>query len=220
MCGRYTLTQPKKIKSRFNTNNDIKSFNKSYNIAPSQYLPTIIKNSPKKITMMKWGFVPHWGKDKNFNLINIRSDTVQQKPYFKNILSKNRCLVPSDGFFEWKKIKVKGKEEKIPYYIHLKDKKLFSFAGIYNILKDAEGKEILTFAILTTKPNKLVKKIHNRMPVILKEEYEDKWLVKTTENKKLYKFLGPFPSKEMESYKISKKVNNPENDNSSILKRA
>ena len=217
MCGRYTLTQPKKIKSRFETSSDIENFDKSYNIAPSQYLPTITKNSPNQITMMKWGFVPHWGKDKNFNLINIRSDTVEEKPYFKNILTKNRCLVPSDGFFEWKKVKLEGKEEKIPYFIHLKGKKLFSFAGIYSSVKDAEGKEILTYAILTTKPNSLVKKIHNRMPVILKEESEQKWLDKKKEAKKLYELLKPYPSKDMESYKISKKVNNPVNDDPSII---
>ncbi|MBN1168635.1 SOS response-associated peptidase [Candidatus Woesebacteria bacterium] len=220
MCGRYTLTQPEKLKKRFKTVNDIKKIEPSYNIAPAQYLPTITRNSPNKITMMKWGFVPHWGKDKKLSLINIRSETVKEKPYFKNILFKDRCLIPSDGFFEWKKIKLDEKEEKIPYYIRFKDHKIFSFAGIYIILKDAEGKEIFTFAILTTKPNSLVAKIHNRMPVILQEENEDLWLNSSASLNDLLKVLKPYSAKPMTAHKISKKVNSPRNDYPSILERA
>lgn len=217
MCGRYTLTQPSKIRVRFKTANDIENVNPFYNIAPAQYLPTITRNSPNRITIMKWGFIPSWSKDKKFSLINIRSETVKEKSYFANILSQNRCLIPSDGFFEWRKLKTKNREEKVPYFIHLKNNQLFSFAGIYTTFDDAEGKEIFTFAILTSKPNPLIKKIHNRMPVILLEEDENSWLDKKTSINNLFNFLKPYPVKEMESYKISMKVNDPRNDDFSVL---
>lgn len=217
MCGRYTLINPKKIKKRFETENEVKEFEKSYNIAPSMYLPTITRSSPNKITFMKWGFVPEWSKGKYFSMINIRDDTLKNKVYFQNKLQNNRCLVPADGFFEWKRVKTRRGVDKIPYYIYLKNNPLFSFAGIYNKLKDAEGKEIYTFAIITTKPNHLVKDIHDRMPVILEKKDEDRWLENTNDFNIYFPLLNPYPPAKMEAHIVSAKVNSPRNDSSDII---
>jgi putative SOS response-associated peptidase YedK len=217
MCGRYTLINPKKIKKRFDTENDAKEFDKSYNIAPSMYLPTITKNSPNKIIFMRWGFVPDWSKGKKFSMINIRDDTLKTKIYFQNKLHTNRCLVPADGFFEWKRVKTKRGVDKIPYYIYIKNNPLFSFAGIYNKLHDAEGKDIHTFAIVTAKPNHLVKDIHDRMPVILERKDEDRWLKDTNDVNNYFPLLRPYPPAKMEAHKISLKVNSPSNDSPDII---
>src|SRR5690554_1334809 len=138
MCGRFTLgPSPEELKKRFKLKK-LPLLNKSYNIAPSRSLPVIIRQSPNRIVMMKWGFV--WDKKAKFGTINLRRDSFKEKPFFKRFLLHNRCLIPADGFYEWGILNLEGKEEKYPFYFYLKDRKLFGFAGVYNTLKDAEGK--------------------------------------------------------------------------------
>jgi putative SOS response-associated peptidase YedK len=217
MCGRYTLTSITGFKKRYGLLDKIPGFDESYNISPSTYNPVIIGNSPNKIVMMKWGFIPGWSKDKKFSLINIRRESIKEKPYFKNILGGFRCLIPADGFYEWKRIKLENVEEKIPYFFHLHDRKIFSFAGLYSKISDAEGKAIYTYAIITCPPNTVMSEVHNRMPVILNEKDEDCWLdPKIKDNDKLNSFLVPFPST-LNLYPVGRGINDPANDNNSLV---
>jgi putative SOS response-associated peptidase YedK len=216
MCGRFTVARPEKIEARFKTSNRLPLFEPSWNISPSQTIPVITRNSPNKIVMMKWGLV--WNKDSKFGTINIRSESTREKPFFRNYLLNKRCLIVADSFYEWGEVNLEGINEKYPFNFFLKDRKLFSFAGLYNDFTDAEGKPYYTCAILTTTPNKLVSKIHNRMPVIIKEKDEDSWL--DPENKDfdaLYKFLVPYPEDEMGMYIVGKRVNSPKNDDEKLV---
>lgn len=215
MCGRYTIGAPGKIKKRFSAINKMPLFDSSWNIAPSQTIPTITRNSPNKIKMMRWGFL--FGKNAKSGTINIRSETTKEKPYFKHFLLEKRCIIPADGFYEWGMVNLEGKEEKYPFYFYLNDRSIFGFAGLYNVFEDAEGKKVYSCAILTCPPNSIVRKVHNRMPVMLEKTDEDSWL--DPDNKDfegLQKLMKPYPAKSMKYHLVSKRVNNPRNDDKKL----
>jgi putative SOS response-associated peptidase YedK len=221
MCGRFVLGDTDAIYLRYKiiVSEDIKKEIKPrYNIAPSQYVPIIYqdKKQENKIEMMRWGLVPFWAKDPKigFKMINARADTVAKKPSFKNLLKSKRCIVPSTGFYEWKKT-VKGK---IPYYIGLENNEIFALAGLYDIWKDTEGKEHKTFTIITTEPNNILSSIHIRMPVILQQKFEDLWLDNTAQDTiSIIQILKPFSDDNMKAYIVSKEVNNPRNDKPQLI---
>jgi putative SOS response-associated peptidase YedK len=218
MCGRFTLGNPKKVQQRFNTANRTPLLEPSFNIAPSQTLPVITRNSPNRIIMMRWEFT--WSKNAKHGTINIRKETTKEKKYFQRILLTQRCIIPADGFYEWRTVNLEGKDEKYPFFIFLKNRPLFGFAGLYNKLIDAEGKPLYTFAILTCPPNSVVKEVHHRMPAILEEKDENSWL--DTENKdlkRLHNIIKPYPSKSMKLHPVSKRVNNPRNDDEKLTER-
>lgn len=218
MCGRFTLGNPQKIQKRFETSNKIPIFEPSFNITPNQTVPVVTRNSPNMITMMRWGFA--WSKDAKQGTINIRKETTKEKKYFQRVLLNQRCIIPTDGFYEWRTVNLEGKDEKYPFYIYLKNRPLFGFAGLFNKLADAEGKSIYTFAILTCPPNSLVKKVHHRMPAILKEKDEDSWLdPKNKDFNKLYKSVESYPTEKMKLHPVSKRVNNPGNDDEKLINR-
>lgn len=149
-------------------------------------------------------------------MINARAETLTQKPSFKHLLKSKRCLVPSSGFYEWKRID----KRKIPYYIGIKNSKIFSFAGLYDNWKDSVGNELKTFTIITTNSNNTLKPIHNRMPVILEREFEEDWLdVKTHDFDSLKQMLKPYPDDKMIAYAVSTEVNNPSNDNPELIRK-
>jgi putative SOS response-associated peptidase YedK len=217
MCGRFTLSKPEKIPTRFHTAKKLPLIEASYNIAPSQTLPTIVRKSPNRVVMMRWGFV--WNKDSKYGTINIRSETTKEKPFFRKFLLTSRCIVPSDGFYEWRTVNLEGKEEKYPFFICLKERKMFGFAGIYNKLADAEGRPQFYFAILTCSPNSKVKEVHHRMPVILGKKSENEWLdPETRDFDRLYSLLKPYPEGEMKLHPVSKRVNSPRNDDEDLIK--
>jgi len=207
------------MKKRFNTINNTK-FKSSYNIAPGKSVPVIIKNSPNKISLMKWGLIPFWAKDPQIGhkMINARAEGIQNKPSFNVPIKTRRCLVPADGFYEWKKIKLEKKEEKFPWFIGLKTNKTFSMAGIYDIRKDAQGKEIQSYAIITTNSNELLKPIHERMPVIIKKRHENLWLDRNSKLSTILKLLIPYPENQMKGYPVSFLVNNPGNNSKDLIK--
>lgn len=216
MCGRFVVTKPEKILTRFKTNNNPLNFTSSWNVSPSETLPTITRNSPNRIRMMKWGYM--WNKNSKYGTINIRAETTKEKPYFKRILLNQRCIIPADGFYEWRTVNLEGKDEKYPFFIYLKDNSMFGFAGLYNKLEDAEGKPFYTFAIITCPPNKIVNEVHNRMPVILEKKYETEWL--DPENKdfeKLHKLLKSYEASKMKLHPVSKRVGNPRNDDDKLI---
>lgn len=216
MCGRFTILNPRAINSRFATSNKMPLFKPSYNIAPSGFVPTITRNSPNKITMMNWGLV--FSTKVKYGTINLRAESFKEKPIFKHFLSEKRCLIVADSFYEWGEVNLEGKPEKYPFNFFLKDRPLFGFAGIYNDLTNSKGIKTYTCAIITTTPNKVVGKIHNRMPVIIPEDKEDTWLDPENSNfEKLFGLLSPYPENKMKMQIVSKRVNSPRNDDPSLI---
>lgn len=219
MCGRFGVSTPENIEDRFNTMGDALDMSPSYNIAPSFHVPVITRNSPNKAELMKWGFIPHWTKDlkKARSVINARDDSVMVSPFYREAFYHDRCIVPFSFFYEWKRFTLDGKEQKQPYLFKVKGEELMGFAGIYSTLKDAEGREFKTFAIITTSPNKLLKPIHNRMPVILHKDDEDRWLTYESEVHEMHSLLKPYPATKMESWRVSTEVNSPRNDSPELI---
>lgn len=219
MCGRFGISTPENIDERFNVEDYKVSILPRYNIAPSYDIPVITKNSPNKAILMKWGFIPQWVKDlkKARSVINARDDSVFTSGYYRGAIAHERCIVPFSFFYEWKKFQMDGKEQKQPYLFKVKNQDLMGFAGLYSVINDAEGRELNTFCIITTSPNKLMKPIHNRMPVILHKEDEENWLTEGTEVKVIKELLKPYPAKEMESWRVSTFINSPRNDNPALI---
>lgn len=223
MCGRFQLSvKGKEISERFNVevHDEIHRPDTGaaqslmrYNCAPMQWLPIISNAAPQLLTPARWGLVPFWAKDatKAAKMINARAETVLQKSAFKNAFLNRRCLVPSNGFYEWKKT-----SEKPAYRFFLKDGGLFAMAGLWDQWKDNQGNVIQTFTILTTNANALMQDIHERMPVILSSKDENKWL-NSNNTDELQSLLKPYQSEEMDCYRVSSLVNSVANDNPQIV---
>lgn len=146
-----------------------------YNAAPTQPLPIIIEEKGvRRMVMMRWGLIPSWARDASMGaqLINARFETLAEKPSFKDALTTRRCLIPSDGFFEW----VSEGKRKRPFRITTEPNRIFAIAGLWDRWIDPDHKEILSFTIITVPAGAQIKHIHDRMPLILPEEIEDKWL--------------------------------------------
>jgi len=206
MCGRFTLTSEiKELREHFSAVNNIE-FQRSYNIAPSREIPVIKQeNGDPHLSLCQWGLIPHWAKQSNYKAINARAETLKDKPYFREAFRKRRCLIPANGFYEWKKVN----GEKQAYYFHLKNSPLFAFAGLWEYW----GKEqrIESCAIITTAANSVMQPVHERMPVILTRENYADWLETGTES-----LLIPFPG-DMRCHIVGKAVNNPRNDNKELV---
>lgn len=178
MCGRFALQPGDKFYDRFNIENRLDALVERNNITPGQMVPVIMSKSPNRVELMKWGLIPHWAKEKNigYKMINARIETLVEKPSYRGPLKSKRCLVPASGFYEWQATRF----GKTPYFIHLKNEPLFSFAGLYDVWTDGEddGKveKIYSFTIITKNANKTISKIHDRMPVILEQSRESEWL--------------------------------------------
>lgn len=222
MCGRYTLTpEQKAIQRRFNIKPGPYMHEPRYNIAPSQPAPVIVRESENVLKMMKWGLVPHWAKDSKigFKLINARAETITKKPSFKTPFKKRRCLVLADGFYEWEN--EKSKRVKIPHIFVLKSRRPFAFAGLWDEWETPGGEPLLSFTIITTGPNDLMKTIHDRMPVILRKEDEELWLDPGVRDENtLLELLKPYESGLMEEYEVAVKVNSPNEDSPECVKPA
>lgn len=217
MCGRFSFSPLAKIiEDRFDVKVEPGQYKPRYNSAPSQDLAVISNKNPDELSYYKWGLIPFWAKDKKIGnkMINAKAETILEKASFKNPFKRKRCLVLSDGFYEWKKVNPK---EKIPYRIKMEDDSLFAMAGIWDTWKNEAGELINSFAIITTSPNELMENIHARMPVIIEKENEKAWL-NETDTDFLQSLLKPFPAKKMTAYSISKLVNYPKNDSPEILK--
>jgi len=218
MCGRFSLTKEEaEIEKRFNARFYSNDLVKRYNVAPSQLSIVITDASPKELKLFKWGLIPSWAKDPSIGnrMINARSETIREKPSFRNLIKRKRCLVVTDGFYEWKKIDSKTK---VPYRICLNDESLFTFGGLWDQWTDRSTGEIISsFTVITTNANKMVNEIHDRMPVILSKEDESIWLNKDSDKLDIDELLQPYPEDELKTYPISKKVNSPTNDSKEIL---
>ncbi|NQV18288.1 MAG: SOS response-associated peptidase [Armatimonadetes bacterium] len=209
MCGRFALfSSVQAIKKYYNYLNEVQDWKANYNIAPSQKIPVIInKNGEKNLEFFQWGLIPFWAKDKKngFKMINTRAETITEKPSFKYAFQKRRCLIPANGFYEWRK------KDKQPFFIQMKDSEIFSFAGIWENWKSPQGDFIQSCSIITTSANDFMKEIHHRMPAILPKDKEITWLSNQSQDK-LLSLLRPFHSDGMTAHKVSKEVNSVKNN--------
>jgi len=209
MCGRYSFAvEDELIKERFGVSVRSAIYKARYNCAPSQELAIISNQNPRELQFFRWGLIPFWAKDPLIGnkLINSKAETIAEKPSFKNAFQRRRCLVPADGFYEWKK-----NTTKTPYRIVLTNGAPFAMAGIWEKWVSADREIIHSFSIITTEPNGLMAPIHNRMPVILLPENEKMWLNNTNETT-LQELLKPYPAEMMKVFPVSKLVNSPKND--------
>lgn len=220
MCGRFTqMTEVKKVAESFGISlNREYPFKPRYNIAPSQGVPVILKKRELTIEIMQWGLVPSWSKDPSIGqrMINARAETVSEKPSFRGPLKNGRCLIYTDGFYEWKK---EG-HVKQPYFVRMKSQKPFLLGGLSSHWAGSDGAEILSFTILTTTPNDLMAPIHNRMPVILKKSSALEWMDHSTYDKsRLLTLLNAFASDEMEAFPVATIVNSPAHDSPDCVRK-
>ena len=218
MCARFTLAAAEKVLLEAYAAELAAEYKANWNIAPTQNSLVITADAPNVISPYHFGLVPHWAKDKKEGVraLNARSETVMELKTFKPLMEKNkRCLVLADSFYEWETLDTK---EKLPYRFVLPERPVFAFAGLYSWWKDKATEEwYKSFTILTTEPNALVSKLHNRMPVILTKEEEHIWLSDDVPMADLLELCNPFPDVEMSIYRVSKEVNNVRNNHCDLI---
>lgn len=219
MCGRFTLTlNMEKIAQAFGVEPTLDS-SPRYNIAPTQEVMTVLHEKeaqPAHLEWLRWGLIPGWAKEESIGsrMINARAETLAEKPSFKRLLHSRRCLIVADGFYEWKKA-AKGKT---PMYITMKDHEPFGFAGLWDLWKAPDGRQLRTCTIITTEPNSLMAEIHNRMPVILAREARDLWLdPEMKDEQALTSILRPYPAEHLTAREVSKLVNSPTIDSAELI---
>jgi putative SOS response-associated peptidase YedK len=180
-------------------------------VAPTQDVAVIIEDGAKKLITVRWGLVPAWAGDLSAGsrLINARAETLMERASFKEAFHSRRCLVVADGFYEWQK----AGGPKRPNYIRLRDGRAFGFAGLYERWVSSEKQTVTTCTIITCEPNDIMRPIHNRMPVIIPQEMEDRWLDRNVDDaSRLLNLLKPYPSERMRTPEVSSLVNSPAND--------
>lgn len=215
MCGRYRLSRRKPIiEEQFDAAPWDEDWNPRYNIAPTQQVP-VIRQHPREpvrqISNMRWRLVPHWAKDASgaAGTINARSETAADKPAFRDPLKFRRCMIPADGFYEWKRTGT----SKQPFCFEVDEGELFAFAGLWDGWRDPTGQWLKSCSILTTTPNAVISAVHDRMPVILDRESYDLWLDPGMTNAQVVsELLKPYDTRLMRSYPISTRINQVAND--------
>ncbi|WP_127584297.1 SOS response-associated peptidase [Paenibacillus koleovorans] len=224
MCGRYTITLTlEELVIRFVMDRtSLPFYSPRYNVAPGQMIMAVIHDGENnRAGELKWGLIPSWTKPENersggTGIINARSESVAQKPSFKALLERKRCIIPADSFYEWKPLPDgKGKQ---PMRIQLHDGSLFAMAALYDTWLTPEGQKLSTATIITTEANELIMDIHSRMPVILRPEDEKAWLDRNERSPhKLLPLLRPYPAAQMKAYPVSQAVGNVRNDTPELL---
>lgn len=217
MCGRFTLyVDSKKLNTVFHLTDNIFDYVPRYNIAPGQNVPVVTRNSDGRVILyMKWGLVPHWAKDAKIGnrLINARAETIDDKPAFKASFRHRRCLIPADGFYEWKK--ANGKQ---PVYISLPDRSVFAFAGIWAQWAPPGGGLINTCSIITTDANGFLKNIHDRMPVMFDQGWQFRAWLEQNDSSLLKKLLQPYTG-DLTAHPVSSAVNSSKSDSPQLIDR-
>ena len=220
MCGRYTVISPAPALAKRFTAQEVGEPVPNYNAAPSQALPIITNAAPGQIQLVRWGLVPAWSRDPagGPKPINARAETLAEKPSFRQLLARRRCLVLADSFYEWQATE----RGKIPHRILLKSEEPFAFAGLWDEWVDkASGEVHPTFTIITTEPNELMAKLHNRMPVILPgPEAEHAWLADDLGAAAHQQLLVPYDTSLMREYAITTRVNSPAHNDAEVLAAA
>jgi putative SOS response-associated peptidase YedK len=214
MCGRFTLTvDPADLQDAFSDYIFPAGFAPRFNIAPTQPILAIPNDGKHIADFFIWGLIPTWAKDPSIGnrLINARAETLAEKPSFRGSFKYHRCLILADGFYEWKS--QPGTKTKTPYFIHLKNRRPFAFAGLWDEWNSPDGSQIKSGTIITTHPNELMATLHNRMPVILPPSAYTQWLDPAAQSpENLQPLLKPYPPEEMIAHPVSTLVNNPSHD--------
>ena len=204
MCGRFVRHSPPSTYAELFGIDPIPG-GPSYNVAPTQNVAAIrISDGNREGVQLRWGLIPVWSKDKKTSFVNARSDTVLQKPAFRSAIKKRRCLVPADGYYEWKTV---GKKKQ-PYYFYMRDGRPFAFAGIWECWK-GEAEPLETCALLTTEPNEPARVVHDRMPVILPAASYDTWLDPSLDDPAaIQKLMATYPAAEMACHAVTPAMGN------------
>src|SRR5512140_616907 len=218
MCGRFTLFEADKILSKEFGVSGFPSLSPRYNIAPSQPIAAVRATtaSSREIAFLRWGLIPSWSKDPAIGnrLINARAETAAEKPSFRNAFRRHRCLIPANGFYEWQR-QERGKQ---PYFIRMRDGRVFAFAGLWDRWESPNEGVIETCTILTAAANAVLSPIHDRMPVILPQTDYAQWLDPAPKNMDtLSPLLVPFPPEDMLAIPVSPRVNAPSNDDEKCI---
>jgi putative SOS response-associated peptidase YedK len=224
MCGRFQASRsPAEIARWFKTTGPLPNLQQRYNAAPTQDLPVVlrdIESGERRLDALRWGLIPYWAKDAKiaYSTINAMAETVASKPAFREAFRSRRCLVPADGFYEWKKLEGKTKQ---PYRFAMADEAPFAFAGLWERWKEpASGETVRSFTIITCAPNALCAGVHNRMPVILDPANYPRWLGDTpATGAELQLLLAPFPAERMQAHEIGPAIGNVRNDDAGLVER-
>ncbi|MBI3481723.1 MAG: SOS response-associated peptidase [Bacteroidetes bacterium] len=216
MIERFSIgVSAKQLSSRFEVDEPA-SYQSRYNVAPSQLVPVITQGEPRGFSFFYWGQPPGWTKNKTLaeKIINVRVEQIDERPTLKKTLKSSRCIVAADGFYSWKKL---GKKSLIPWRFALKDKSIFSIAGLWEEYEDEDGNDFHTFTILTVPSNDFISPVCERMPVMFRKEQENIWLDKTTEEATLISLLVPFPSDAFDGFAVSPQLNTTSFDRPSLM---
>jgi putative SOS response-associated peptidase YedK len=220
MCGRFTQRQPTaKLGKEFGVE-EVPEVEARYNIAPTQEVLGVYESPDgREMTFYKWGLIPSWAKDTSMGtrLINARSETVTEKPAFRQAFKQRRCIIPTDGFYEWQRTEAR----KQPFFFRMHDERPFGFAGLWEHW-EGEGDQIInSCTILTTEANEVLRPVHDRMPVILHPEDYELWLDTDVRKLDLVKeVMKPYPAREMVGYPVSISINSPRSQGAELIKRA
>ncbi len=210
MCGRFALSAKTAQLEKLLPGRTVKIsaiLTNRYNIAPTQNISAIMNANTDELSSLKWGLIPSWAKDDSLasKMINARAETIFEKPSFKNLIVRRRCLIPASGYFEWK-IDPSSKG-KIPYYIKNSKDELFTFAGLWDSWKNNENEIINSVTIVTCQPNDKLSAIHNRMPVIINPDDRINWLENNLTKTDTDILLLPADPDLFDFYEVDKKVN-------------
>jgi putative SOS response-associated peptidase YedK len=220
MCGRYTLGTPlEQLLEVFDVPGVSFDYQPRFNVTPTQDMPVVVADGAggRKMGPLRWGLVPFWAKDPSIGnrMINARSETVAEKPAFKNAFRRRRCLVPADGFYEWEK----RTEGKVPHWIHQPGARPFAMAGLWEKWAPEGREPLFTFTILTTDASPDLRYIHPRMPVILPQDAWDPWLDAERDPAGLLGLLHSTAEGALEEWPVSTAVNSPANDGPELVER-
>lgn len=216
MCGRYVMTSPIEAMQQMFGFEERPNLPPRFNVAPSQEVPIVRRRKDgtgRELALVRWGLIPYWAKDSSigYKLINARAESLASKSAFREAFRKRRCLIPSNGFYEWEK---QGNSRQ-PWLIRPKGGGLMAFAGLWEVWRDpASGQRVHSCTVVTGEPNALAARWHDRMPVILAPEDYERWLDPAADIEAL---LGPCPEAWLEAYPVSPRVSRPENDDPELI---
>ena len=209
MCGRFSQSKSLgEYQQRFGFPDQPTAFRPRFNLAPGQEALVVSAGEQgRRGAMLRWGLVPAWARDERVGckMINARAEGLAAKPAYRGPFRRTRCLVPAEGFYEWAP-PAQGRQ---PYYLSRRDGEPLALAGLWDTWQGPEGGELRSFSIITTTANDLVSPIHERMPVMLWPQDEDRWLGRETSPQELAGLLKPYPAEEMTAWAVSPRVNTP-----------
>lgn len=215
MCGRYVLKTPAKVLASHFGLDEVIEVVPRYNISPGTDIPTI-RHSPdgkRVMHLLRWGLVPHWAKDPSIgaNLSNARGETVAEKPSFRDAFKRRRCLVPADGFYEWKP---EGRIKQ-PYYFSMKSGEPFALAGVWESRRAPSGEILRTCCLITTGPNDIMLPVHDRMPVIVSPDDYEMWLA--GESSDALTLIRPYGAEKMLAWAVSKRISRSREEGADLV---